>query len=60
MACELISILQVNYEINSVKLLACMHDRAATLHGLLKSFSQWLLISVATLILVGEKFDQPV
>ena len=63
---ELIGILQVNYGINSMNLLACMHDRAAANGAAMRTIKVIfpLVVDVGcyshTLDLVGEKFDLPV
>ena len=63
---EVIGILQVNYGINSLNLLACMHDRAAANGAAMRIVKVIfpLVIDVGcyshTLDLVGEKFDLPV
>lgn len=63
---ELINILQVNYGINSMKLLACMHDRAAANGAAMLTVKVIFLLVVDvgcyshTLYLIGEKFDLPV
>lgn len=63
---ELISILQVNYDINSNKLVACMHDRASVNGAAMRTIKVVfpLVADIGcyshTLDLVGEKFDLPV
>ena len=63
---ELISILQVNYGINSMKLLACMHDRASANGAAMRTVKVIfpMVVDIGcyshTLDLVGEKFDLPV
>ena len=60
---EVIGILQVNYGINSLNLLACMHNRAAANGAAMRIVKVifTLVIDVGcyshTLDLVGEKFD---
>ena len=63
---ELISILQVNYGINSNKLVACMHDRASANGAAMRTIKIVfpMVVDIGcyshTLDLVGEKFDLPV